>query len=104
MRIGLDLDQVFVLKKCFDGFADSDGTIATDTIGSILSLMARKVSFKAVKLSKLSGCYSCQNDAWQHKYCPPVYFPHISLVILYRFRTFDMNNIVCNTGKTGKII
>ena len=75
VRIGLDLDQVVVLKKCFDGFADSDGTIATDTIGSILSLMARKVSFQAAKLSscyscqivkllqlsKLSGGYSCQN-------------------------------------------
>ena len=48
--MGLDLDQVVVLKKCFDGFADSDGTIATDTIGSILSLMARKVSFQETKL------------------------------------------------------
>ena len=32
-----------VLKKCFDGFADCEGNIATDTIGSILALMARKV-------------------------------------------------------------
>ena len=100
MRIGLDLDQVVVLKKCFDGFADSDGTIATVTIGSILSLMARKVIFK------LPSCQNCQAATAVKMACilPPVYFPHISLVILYRFRTFDMNNIVCNTGKTGKII
>ena len=43
VKIGLDMDQVEVLKKCFEGFADCDGNIATDTIGSILALMARKV-------------------------------------------------------------
>ena len=43
VRIGLDMEQVEVLRKCFEGFANGDGNIATDTIGSILALMARKV-------------------------------------------------------------
>ena len=43
VRLGLESDQVRVLKKCFDGFADKAGAIATDTVGSILNMMAWKV-------------------------------------------------------------
>ena len=37
-EIGLDSEQVNVLKKCFDGFCQ-DGSIRVDTIGSILTMM-----------------------------------------------------------------
>jgi len=36
--IGLEPEQVNVLKKCFDGFCQ-DGSIHVDTIGTILNLM-----------------------------------------------------------------
>ena len=42
-RYNLDSGQVMVLKQCFDGFSDSEGVISTDTVGSILSMMAWKV-------------------------------------------------------------
>ena len=32
-----------MLKKCFDGFADDDGAIPADNVGSILSMMGMKV-------------------------------------------------------------
>merc|ERR1711892_883739 len=40
---GLEADQVLVLKRCFDGFADEEGAIPTDNVGSILSMMGMKV-------------------------------------------------------------
>lgn len=42
-QFGLDSGQVKVLKQCFDGFSDKEGAISTDTVGSILSMMAWKV-------------------------------------------------------------
>ena len=42
---GLEPDQVMVLKRCFDGFADEDGAIPADNVGNILSLMGMKVRF-----------------------------------------------------------
>ena len=42
--MGLDEDQVNVLKRCFDGFADEDGAIPAENVGNILSMMGLKVS------------------------------------------------------------
>ena len=39
----MEPDQVLVLKRCFDGFADEDGAIPADNVGNILSLMGMKV-------------------------------------------------------------
>ena len=47
--IGLEPDQVNVLKKCFDGFADEDGAIPADNVGNILSMMGLKVKPSALK-------------------------------------------------------
>merc|ERR1712127_437570 len=47
--IGLRKDQVIVLKKCFDGFADEEGAIPADNVGSILSMMGMKVKASALK-------------------------------------------------------
>jgi hypothetical protein len=41
--MGLDGDQVNVLKRCFDGFADEDGAIPAENVGNILSMMGLKV-------------------------------------------------------------
>ena len=43
--MGLDEDQVNVLKRCFDGFADEDGAIPAENVGNILSMMGLKVNF-----------------------------------------------------------
>ena len=42
-------DQVLVLKKCFDGFADEEGAIPADNVGSILSMMGMKVKPAALR-------------------------------------------------------
>jgi len=47
-EIGLELEQVNVLKKCFDGFC-VDGAIHVDTIGTILSMMGLRVKPSALK-------------------------------------------------------
>ena len=47
--IGLELEQVKVLKGCFDGFADEDGAIPADNVGGILSMMGMKVKPSALK-------------------------------------------------------
>jgi Ca2+-binding EF-hand superfamily protein len=47
--IGLEKDQILVLKKCFDGFADDEGAIPADNIGSILSMMGMKVNPSALR-------------------------------------------------------
>merc|ERR1712142_73963 len=47
--IGLEPDQVLVLKRCFDGFADEEGAIPADNVGSILSMMGLKVKPSALK-------------------------------------------------------
>lgn len=47
-EIGLDSEQVNVLKKCFDGFCQ-DGSIRVDTIGSILTMMGLRVKPTALK-------------------------------------------------------
>merc|ERR1712152_89834 len=46
---GLEPDQVLVLKRCFDGFADEGGAIPADNVGSILSMMGMKVKPSAVR-------------------------------------------------------
>ena len=38
-----------MLKKCFDGFADEDGSIPADNVGNILSMMGLKVKPTALK-------------------------------------------------------
>merc|ERR1711884_753466 len=47
--IGLQADQVQVLKKCFDGFADEEGTIPADQVGGILAMMGMKVKPSALR-------------------------------------------------------
>lgn len=47
--IGLEPDQVLVLKRCFDGFADEEGAIPADNVGSILSMMGMKVKPSALR-------------------------------------------------------
>ena len=41
--------QVLVLKRCFDGFADDEGAIPADNVGSILSMMGMKVKPAALR-------------------------------------------------------
>ena len=41
--------QVNVLKSCFDGFADEDGSIPAENVGNILSMMGLKVKPTALK-------------------------------------------------------
>ena len=43
------MEQVKVLKGCFDGFADEDGAIPADNVGGILSMMGMKVKPSALK-------------------------------------------------------
>jgi len=47
--LGLEAEQVDVLKKCFDGFADEEGAIPAENVGNILSLMGLKVKPTALK-------------------------------------------------------
>merc|ERR1711920_681847 len=47
--IGLQADQVQVLKKCFDGFADEDGAIPAENVGGILAMMGMKVKPSALR-------------------------------------------------------
>merc|ERR1711973_704367 len=47
--IGLEADQILVLKRCFDGFADEDGAIPADNVGGILSMMGMKVKPSALR-------------------------------------------------------
>merc|ERR1712203_164613 len=47
--IGLQADQVQVLKKCFDGFADEEGAIPADQVGGILAMMGMKVKPSALR-------------------------------------------------------
>jgi len=48
-EIGLENDQIDVLKRCFDGFADEDGAIPAENVGNILSMMGLKVKPAALK-------------------------------------------------------
>merc|ERR1712243_362981 len=50
-EIGLELEQVKILKGCFDGFADEDGAIPADNVGGILSMMGMK--FKPTALREI---------------------------------------------------
>merc|ERR1712042_45632 len=50
-EIGLEVDQVKVLKGCFDGFADEDGAIPAENVGNILSMMGMK--FKPTALREI---------------------------------------------------
>merc|ERR1712180_489488 len=47
--MGLESEQVDVLKKCFDGFADEEGAIPADNVGNILSMMGLKVKPNALR-------------------------------------------------------
>merc|ERR1712080_79633 len=47
--MGPEAEQVDVLKKCFDGFADEEGAIPAENVGNILSLMGLKVKSTALK-------------------------------------------------------
>jgi len=47
--IGLEAEQVQVLKRCFDGFADEDGAIPADNVGGILQMMGMKVKPSALR-------------------------------------------------------
>ena len=38
----MENDQIDVLKKCFDGFADEDGAIPAEEVGNILAMMGLK--------------------------------------------------------------
>merc|ERR1712038_1326781 len=48
-KVGLEEDQVLVLKRCFDGFADEEGAIPADNVGNILSLMGMKFKPSALR-------------------------------------------------------
>merc|ERR1712149_82025 len=48
-EIGLEVDQITVLKNCFDGFADEDGAIPAENVGNILSMMGLKVKPNALR-------------------------------------------------------
>ena len=63
--MGLDAEQVNVLKRCFDGFADEDGAIPADNVGNILSIMGLKVKPSALKdiieeIDEDGSFYDCQ--------------------------------------------
>merc|ERR1719312_821115 len=47
--LGLESEQVDVLKKCFDGFADEEGAIPAENVGNILSMMGLKVKPTALR-------------------------------------------------------
>ena len=47
--MGLDDEQINVLKRCFDGFADEDGAIPAENVGNILSMMGLKVKPNALR-------------------------------------------------------
>ena len=47
-EIGLEPEQVNVLKKCFEGFCQ-DGSIHVDTVGTILTMMGLRVKPSALK-------------------------------------------------------
>ena len=47
--MGLDSEQVNVLKRCFDGFADEEGAIPAENVGNILSIMGLKFKPSALK-------------------------------------------------------
>ena len=38
-----------MLKRCFDGFSDEDGSIPAENVGNILSMMGLKVKPNALK-------------------------------------------------------
>jgi len=42
-RLGLDHEQVLVLKRCFDGFTEGGSAIPVDNVGSILTMMGMKI-------------------------------------------------------------
>ena len=46
--MGLEDEQIKVLKNCFDGFADEDGAIPADNIGNILEMMGLKGNNTAI--------------------------------------------------------
>jgi Ca2+-binding EF-hand superfamily protein len=46
--MGLEVEQVNVLKKCFDGFCQ-DGSIHVDTVGTIFNMMGLRVKPSALK-------------------------------------------------------
>ena len=45
----MDDEQINVLKRCFDGFADEDGVIPAENVGNILSMMGLKVKPTALR-------------------------------------------------------
>merc|ERR1712029_434117 len=47
--MGLEDEQITVLKNCFDGFADEDGAIPAENFGNILSMMGLKVKPNALR-------------------------------------------------------
>ena len=47
--MGLDDEQINVLKRCFDGFANEDGAIPAENVGNILSMMGLKVKPNALR-------------------------------------------------------
>merc|ERR1711863_250150 len=47
--MGLEDEQINVLKRCFDGFADEDGAIPAENVGNILSMMGLKVKPNALR-------------------------------------------------------
>merc|ERR1712077_185918 len=47
--IGLEDEQITVLKNCFDGFADEDGAIPAENVGNILAMMGMKVKPSALR-------------------------------------------------------
>ena len=53
--MGLEDEQIKVLKNCFDGFADEDGAIPADNIGNILEMMGLKGNNTAVIEFYFSG-------------------------------------------------
>ncbi len=65
--MGLDEDQVNVLKRCFDGFADEDGAIPAENVGNILSMMGLKVGLDQAWAT--SKCGAGGGARWESEEC-----------------------------------
>ena len=62
--MGLDDEQINVLKRCFDGFADEDGAIPAENVGNILAKcwqvgISGYLSFNLVLMSSLKMSSMC---------------------------------------------
>ena len=60
--MGLEDEQIKVLKNCFDGFADEDGAIPADNIGNILEMMGLKGNNCSIRWMNWNQKLKLQNE------------------------------------------